>query len=61
MADETSRVEHCAFAVLDKNGKCIAYCNKNIIVDGISMDCIGITSESIKDYVSRIQAETKHH
>jgi hypothetical protein len=33
------RTEHCAFAVLNKYGRCIASCYLNRPLDGI--DCIG--------------------
>lgn len=34
------REEHCAFAILDQFGKCIAYCHHNLSRQ-YEVDCIG--------------------
>jgi hypothetical protein len=47
------RTEHCAFPVLDKNGKCIAACVHNTGDE----DCIGIKHETINEYQDRIETE----
>jgi hypothetical protein len=49
------REEHCAFPVLDKNGKCIARCSRN----NYHEDCIGNKHESITEYQARVEAERK--
>lgn len=49
------RQEHCAFAVLDNHGKCIAYCSKN----SGDEDCIGNKHESLKEFQARVLAERR--
>jgi len=56
------RSEHCAFAKLDKNGKCIALCFKNTLQDGFMVDCIDIKSDTIEEYCSaRLSDHQKLH
>jgi hypothetical protein len=55
------RTEHCAFKVLDKNGKCIACCHKNVMIEGKYADCLGNENEDIKTYVARVNSERKLH
>lgn len=52
------RAEHCSFAKLNKDGKCIACCTKNKLKDGYFTDCIDIRSDNIKEYCERL-AETR--
>ena len=39
------RTEHCAFAVLNTNGRCIAQCKHNDTVEGV--DCIGNDGDTL--------------
>jgi len=62
MAEETrKRTEHCSFAVVHKfSGHCIAKCHKiKLVSPGITEDCIGLRSETTKEYVKRVAAEVK--
>jgi hypothetical protein len=49
------RQEHCAFAVTNHTGKCIALCSKNTEDE----DCIGIKHETIHEYRLRIEDERR--
>jgi hypothetical protein len=51
----TKRQEHCAFPVLDHNGKCIAKCSKNTYHE----DCIGKKHETIAEYQARVEVERR--
>jgi len=55
------RTEHCFFAkIQDTTGKCIAYCvHQKLIGPGMTEDCIGIKSETVKIYVKRLNEERK--
>ena len=51
------RDDHCSFSRLDKNGKCVARCEKNKLVDGFYVDCIGKRSETMSEYEDRLNSE----
>jgi len=55
------RTEHCFFAeIKDTTGKCIAYCSRQkLIGPGMTEDCIGIKSETVENYVKRLNKERK--
>lgn len=55
------REEHCSFATLDMNGKCIAYCSKNRLEDGYYIDCTGTRSEKMEEYTDRMNAQRRLH
>ena len=55
------RAEHCSFAKLNKEGKCIAKCSHNKLIDGYYIDCIDIRSDTIEEYCKRVNEGNKLH
>jgi hypothetical protein len=56
-----TRAEHCTFAKLDMSGKCIAICSHNRLVGGFMVDCMAIKSDSLEEFVDRVESERKVH
>ena len=59
----TKRTEHCAFARVHKySGHCIANCHeRHLVKPGITEDCTGKRSETIKEYVKRVAENKSKH
>jgi hypothetical protein len=54
--------KHCFFAVFNLNGQCIAPCHKNALIGpGETVDCTGKASETIEDFLRRVNSENKLH
>jgi hypothetical protein len=53
----TKRTEHCSFAKINPySGHCIANCHeRHLVAPGISEDCTGKRSETIKEYKKRVE------
>lgn len=53
------RETHCAFAVLNRYGKCIAYCHRTLGLG--KADCIGREDPSHKQILADIDHDNKLH
>lgn len=57
----STREEHCSFKKLNHNGKCIAKCRHNRMLDGFYVDCIGICSQTVEQYCNAVNELRKLH